>query len=82
MFYVIYFSSYHYVNTAKSCTERVFIALYTTVYLTYSCYCSVRKVRIIGKCRSAVNTVMYLGVLYKVVNVFISIAAILSFPRI
>jgi hypothetical protein len=34
-----------------------------------------------GKCRIAVNRVMYLGVLYKVVNVFISTAAILSFPR-
>lgn len=78
---VIYFFSFPYIKTAKSCTERVLVALYTTAYLTYSSYCSVRKVRIMGKCRSAVNRAMYLGVLYKVVTVFISVAAILSFPR-
>jgi len=81
VFDVIYFSSYHYINTAKSCTERVLMALYTTAYLTYSSYCSERKVRIMGKCRSAVNRVTYLDVLYKVANVFISIGAILSFPK-
>jgi len=62
-------------------TKIVLMALHTTAYLAYSSYCSVRKVRIMGKFRSAVNKVMYLDVLYKVVNIFISVAAIPSFPR-